>query len=113
MTPEERAEKIVFSIFHEPEMDHPQYEKLIAAQIREAVEEAFVKESDRKASCVCGPASGPCALHKDCYRRWQAEAYEDAAKIAEQPLDQTDTGPCYACDCHRKVPQEIIPKKIR
>jgi hypothetical protein len=50
--PEEIAEKIVFTIFHEPRMDTPGYEALIANAIREALKdqrEADAKVADKHA----------------------------------------------------------------
>lgn len=78
MTPEQRAENIVFSIFHEPQLDHPEYERLIAAQIKEAVREAVQEavEDDRASRCADD-------LYNGCYARGRAEAYEDAAKILD------------------------------
>lgn len=77
MTPEQRAERIVFTIFHEPQEEHFVYEHLVAAQIREAVEEAKLEAYSQ----------GWKEAKEDAWVKWQkdvADAYEDAARIIER-----------------------------
>lgn len=77
----------------------------IAAQIREAVEE----EHERIIAAGC-------IVAKNVYAKARAEAYEEAAKIAEVPISPESKyhpGECYECDCHGECPQTYIATKIR
>lgn len=79
---DERAEKIAKWFFR---VDDPQQREcltLIAAALRDAVEEAFARGQDFKATCVCGP-QGPCGLHEPIIKEARAEALEEAAKICD------------------------------
>ncbi len=98
MTPEQRAEKIVFAIFHEPKMYHPEYETLIAAEIRAAVEEATRKALRQKhdellplgLQDMMGFYKAEVAnLERINQVKGKAEAFEEAAKMANDE---------YGCD---------------
>lgn len=115
MTPEERAERVLWGIIK------PSIRKdglitdghanivvnLVAAEIRQAVEEAISGPSFKELIERGLPKIKAAA---------KAEAYEDAAKIAETPISPDSKyypGECYECDCHGECPQTYIATKIR
>jgi hypothetical protein len=88
MTPEERAEKIV-KIFMGYEVKQASFYDQVLAEIREAVEEALAQrdlEQFGEAFVLNGKRIGPNEIYKstaDYVKEAKAEAYQDAAKIAE------------------------------
>lgn len=95
MTPEERAEKIL-SMVKECGYGADGLPEFIAAEIRAAVEEA--KAELLKKVCFCGEGdkgldTTDCDVHGDkSIAIAKAEAYADAAKIAEETYGEGDYG---------------------
>jgi hypothetical protein len=77
MTPEERAEKIVSAIYDYERDDGTHAVELVAVQIREAVEEAIAEK-------MTMPTDEVHAEQRAYEAEIKAEAYEDAAKIADE-----------------------------
>jgi hypothetical protein len=99
MTPEERAEKIYESLTMDDDRSPTNEARAlhitqIAAQIREAVEEAIVTQTE--------------TIQPAVVRQAKAEAYEDAAKIAE-----ADESGCFECGEPGKVIAEAIRARAK
>lgn len=105
MTPEERAEKIVLELQHFANDTEKNKILFVAAEIRKAEDEAWKMGVEAGTSLSTGVIQGV-----------KAQAYEDAAKVVETPIENGLPGEpcdCYDCDCHGECPQRYYADKIR